>query len=162
MENGKIALAAGLKNGLAYGSTEFVVFRPYEGLLPRFVLYYLLQPSLRKEAERQMTGVVGQKRVSSSYLATHEFVLPPFAEQARIVDKLDAALLALERAGDAARRAQRRLKRYRAAVLGAAVSGRLTSAWRVGRPAEGEIRKRHRGETSTAPRCRPSCALGGQ
>ena len=133
MENGKIALAAGLKNGLAYGSTEFLVFRPYEGLLPRFVLYYLLQPSLRKEAERQMTGVVGQKRVSSSYLATHEFVLPPFAEQARIVDKLDAALLALERAGDAARRAQRRLKRYRAAVLGAAVSGRLTSAWRVGR-----------------------------
>src|ERR1017187_4889787 len=68
MENGKIALATGLKNGLAYGSTEFFVFRPYEGLLPRFVLHFLLQPSLREAAERQMTGAVGQKRVPSSYL----------------------------------------------------------------------------------------------
>ena len=33
MENGKIALATGLKNGLAYGSTEFVVFRSHEELL---------------------------------------------------------------------------------------------------------------------------------
>ena len=69
MENGKIALAAGLKNGLAYGSTEFLVFRPYAGVLPRFVLHYLLQPSLRKKAERQMTGVVGQKRVPSRSLS---------------------------------------------------------------------------------------------
>src|SRR3972149_5274957 len=37
MENGKIALATGLKNGLAYGSTEFFVFRACEGLLPRFL-----------------------------------------------------------------------------------------------------------------------------
>lgn len=32
MENGKVAIANELKNGLAYGSTELYVFRPYDGL----------------------------------------------------------------------------------------------------------------------------------
>src|ERR1700726_1456014 len=41
MENGKIALATHLKNGLGYGSTDFFLFRPYSGLLPRFVLHFL-------------------------------------------------------------------------------------------------------------------------
>lgn len=130
MENGKIALAKGLKNGLAYGSTEFFVFRPYKGLLPRFLLYFLLQPSLRNAAERQMTGAVGQKRVPSNYLFTYEFVLPPVREQKRIVAKLDAAFLRLERAETATRRARERLQRYRAAVLNAAVNGELTHDWR--------------------------------
>jgi type I restriction enzyme, S subunit len=130
MENGKIAQATGLKNGLGYGSTEFFVFRPYEGLLPRFILYFLLQPSLREEAERQMAGASGQKRVPAHYLLTHEFLLPPTREQERIVAKLDAALSRLERAEIAAHRAQQRLKRYRAAVLQAATTGELTRSWR--------------------------------
>lgn len=130
MENGKIALAAGLKNGIAYGSTEFYVFRPYEGVLPRFILHYLLQPSLREDAERQMTGAVGQKRVPAHFLLTVKFLLPPTSEQERIVTKLDAALSGLERANNAAHRAQERLLRYRAAVLNSAVTGELTRVWR--------------------------------
>lgn len=130
MENGKIALATGLRNGLAYGSTEFFVFRPHEGLLPRFLLYFLLRPSLREDAERHMTGAVGQKRVPADYLFTHEFLLPPTREQERIVVKLDATLLRLEQATKAARRAQERLQRYRAAVLQSAITGELTRAWR--------------------------------
>jgi predicted ATPase len=130
MENGKIALATGLKNGFAYGSTEFFVFRPYEGLLPRFVLHFLLQPLLREEAERHMTGASGQKRVPANYLITREFLLPPTREQARIVAKLDAAITRLERAEVVSRRAQERIKKYCAAVLHAAVTGQLTRVWR--------------------------------
>lgn len=77
MENGKIALASGLKNGLGFGSTEFVVFRSFEGLRPRFLLYFLLQPSFRDDAEQRMVGASGQKRVPTAYLAGHEFRLPP-------------------------------------------------------------------------------------
>jgi len=130
MENGKIALATGLKNGLAFGSTEFFVFRPYEGVLPRFILYFLLQRQLRESAERQMTGASGQKRVPSQYLLNYEFWLPPTHEQERVVAKLDASLSKLERAEMAAHRAQERLKRYRIAVLHAAVTGELTRKWR--------------------------------
>jgi type I restriction enzyme S subunit len=130
MENGKIALATGLKNGLAYGSTEFFVFRPYEGLLPRFVLYFLLQPSFRHEAERRMSGAVGQKRVSRHYLSTHRFLLPPTREQQRIVERLDGSLSRLAAGEAAAGRALDRIKRYRAAVLQAAITGELTREWR--------------------------------
>ena len=137
MENGKIALATGLKNGLAYGSTEFFVFRPYEGLLPRFVLHFLLQPSFRDEAKGKMTGAVGQKRVPTNHLSTHPFPLPPTSEQARIVTKLDALLARVSAGEAAARRALERLKRYRAAVLHAAVSGELSRDWRkTCKPAE--------------------------
>jgi type I restriction enzyme, S subunit len=128
MENGKIALATGLKNGFGYGSTEFFIFRPYEGLLPRFVLHFLLQSSFRANAERQMSGASGQKRVPANYLFTHDFLLPPTREQEGIVTRLEAALSAVERAEMAARRAQQRLNRYRTAVLGAAVAGELSRA----------------------------------
>jgi type I restriction enzyme S subunit len=130
MENGKIALATGLRGSLAYGSTEFIVFRPHDGLLPRFVLHFLLQSTLREEAEHQMAGASGQKRISTTFFFTHEFALPPTREQERIVAKLDAAFSSLERAEIAARRAQKRLERYRAEVLRAACSGELTRGWR--------------------------------
>jgi len=130
MQNGKVALATGLKNGLAYGSTEFFVLRSYEGVLPRFLLYFLLQRSLREEAEHHMSGGTGHERVPSNYLFTHKLLLPPTAEQERIVAKLDAALSGVERAETAALRAQERLERYRAAVLQSAATGELTQDWR--------------------------------
>jgi type I restriction enzyme S subunit len=131
MENGKIALATSLKNGFAYGSTDFFVFRPYQVLLPRFLLHYLLQPSLRENASYQITGASGQKRVPINYLSHLDFWLPPVNEQRRIVAKLDASLSRIERGKAAARRAEERLKRYRAAVLFGAVSGELTKSWRI-------------------------------
>jgi type I restriction enzyme S subunit len=134
MENGKIALATGLKNGVAYGSTEFIVFRSYEGVLPRLVLHFLLQPSFLQAAEHQMSGASGQKRVPVKYLFDHEFLLPPTDEQARIVAKLDSALAAIERAEIAARRAQERIIRYRDAVVDAAACGELSRVWRVNNP----------------------------
>jgi len=130
MENGKVALAKGLRNGIAYGSTEFFVLRPYEGILPRYLLHYLLQRSFRNAAQRTMTGAVGQKRVPKAYLAAHSFPLPPVHEQERIVAKLDTMLSRVASGEAAARRALERLQRYRASVLNAAVTGELTREWR--------------------------------
>jgi type I restriction enzyme, S subunit len=127
MENGKVALATGLNNALGYGSTEFFVFRPREGVLPRFILYFLLQPSFRKDAERQMTGAVGQKRVPLNYLAGYEFLLPPTPEQARIIETLDKTFSGLERGEKAARRGLNRLQEYRQAVLRSAMIGAFAS-----------------------------------
>ncbi|MGC2742990.1 MAG: restriction endonuclease subunit S, partial [Candidatus Angelobacter sp.] len=135
MENGKIAIATDLKNRLGYGSTEFFVFRPFEGVIPRFVLYFLLQPSFRKEAEHQMTGASGQKRVPANYLVSHEFPLPSTREQERIIAKLDAGIVRLDRAEIVAQRARERLKRYREAVLEAAGTGDLTRGWRAAQTA---------------------------
>lgn len=60
--------------------------------------------------------------------------LPPPDEQRRIVAGLEATLAKVNAARAALTRTQTLLKRYRAAVLNAAVSGRLTADWRAAHP----------------------------
>jgi type I restriction enzyme S subunit len=58
------------------------------------------------------------------------FLLPPLAEQHRIVTKIEELFSDLDAGVSALDRVRRNLKRYRAAVLKAAVEGRLTEKWR--------------------------------
>jgi type I restriction enzyme S subunit len=60
--------------------------------------------------------------------------LPPIQEQVRIVEKLEELLSDLDAGVSALERARANLKRYRAAVLKAAVEGRLTEKWRAVHP----------------------------
>jgi type I restriction enzyme S subunit len=89
MENGKAAIARGLKNGLGFGSSEFHVLRPSAAALAEYLFYYIRQESYRRQAEEHMTGSVGQKRVPADYVENTEMPLPPLAEQRRIVAKVE-------------------------------------------------------------------------
>ncbi|WP_433591120.1 restriction endonuclease subunit S [Nocardia sp. CA-145437] len=92
MENGKIALADGLHNGKGVGSTELYVLRSLGAIEPKYLMYYLLQPGVRKRAAESMTGAVGLRRVPKNYLANLKIPVPSLAEQRRIVSTLDAFL----------------------------------------------------------------------
>ncbi|MBI1399706.1 restriction endonuclease subunit S [Hyphomonas sp.] len=120
MENGKIAVASDLTNGLGCGTTEFHVLRSIGATEPKLVWYYLRDYSFRTNAERSMTGAVGQRRVPKSYLEEHSFLLPPLAEQRRIVEKLDALNAHSRAAATALTRIETLISRYKTAVLGAA------------------------------------------
>lgn len=61
--------------------------------------------------------------------------LPPLAEQGRIVAKIEELFSDLDAGVTALERVRANLKRYRAAVLKAAVEGRLTEEWRTRNPA---------------------------
>lgn len=135
MENGKVALAERLHGGVGAGSTEFHVVRPTGAILPRFVLHYLLQESIRRDARQVMQGAAGQLRVPESFLADLEIVLPPLHEQERIVSEIDAHFTRLDAAVSALERVRVNLKRYRASVLKAACEGRLV-------PTEAELARR--------------------
>jgi type I restriction enzyme S subunit len=134
MENGKIAVVPKLINGLGFGSTEFHVLRPHEGIDPQYVYYFVSAQGFRREAAHHMTGAVGQKRVPQSFLEEASIPVPLFEEQRRIVAEIEKQFSRLDEAVTSLKRAKANLKRYKAAVLKAAVEGKLTEEWRKQHP----------------------------
>ena len=117
MENGKFAIARGLKGGRAAGSTEFHVLRPNERLAPHYLMHFLFQHHIRQDARMNMRGAAGQLRVPTDFFESLKIPLPPLPTQHRIVAEIEEKLSRLDAAQSALLRAQANLKRYRASVL---------------------------------------------
>jgi len=105
--------------------------RPKEGINSTFLYFQLLR---QVEALRAGSSGSAQGVISRSDLQDIEVVVAPTNEQQRVVTKLDELLSDLDAGVAALKRARANLKRYRAAVLKAAVEGRLTAKWRAAHP----------------------------
>jgi len=125
MENGKYALASGLHGGRAAGSTEFHVFRPKPELNPKYLLWFLFSPEVRREAKRSMRGAAGQLRVPPIFFQDLDIPVPPLDYQEQIVAEIEKQFTRLDAGVALLKRVQTALKRYRATVLKAACEGRL-------------------------------------
>jgi type I restriction enzyme S subunit len=134
MENGKMAVVPKLSNGLGFGSTEFHVLRPHEGIDSRYIYYFVSSQSFRREAAHRMTGAVGQKRVPLPFLEETLIPVPVFDDQKRIVAEIEKQFSRLDEAVANLKRVKANLKRYKSAVLKAAVEGKLTEGWRKAHP----------------------------
>src|SRR5690606_37848876 len=77
---------------------------------------------------------VGMASVNQEQLSSFPLPLAPLDEQRRIVAKIEELFSDLDAGVAALERAKAKLKRYRAAVLKAAVEGRLTAEWRMQQP----------------------------
>lgn len=126
MENGKIAVARSLENGVACGSTEFHVVRPLAGNSADYIWRFLRQKSFRENAEASMTGAVGQRRVPAGYLKESRLPVPPLPEQQRIVAKIDSLTGKSKRARDHLDHVPRLVEKYKQAVLATAFRGGLS------------------------------------
>jgi type I restriction enzyme S subunit len=125
MENGKMAVARGLRNGVGCGSTEFHVLRPRPGVDPQYVYHFVSGARFRAEAAHHMTGAVGQKRVPAAFLEQCAIPLPDIAEQRRIVAELEKQFSRLDDAVANLRRVKANLRRQRATIQQTAVEGKL-------------------------------------
>ena len=134
MENGKMAIAPDLKNGLGFGSTEFHVLRTCLGVSPKYIYYLVSQKLFRIEAEHNMTGAVGQRRVPAPWLSKVSIPLPPEKEQERIVKKIEALFSELDKGIESLKTAREQLKVYRQSLLKHAFEGKLTEQWRADNP----------------------------
>ena len=106
MENGKGAVATGLRNGVGFGSTEFHVLRPISGMTDPYWIYTLTAfPQFRVDAANNMTGSAGQRRVPASFLSNYRIALPPLPLQeqfATFVKQTDKSKAAIQKALDEA------------------------------------------------------------
>jgi restriction endonuclease S subunit len=90
MENGKCALATGLTNHLAMGSSEFHVIRCDEKIISAKYIFSLLnRVKIRQEAERNMTGSSGHRRVPASFYQDYKIPVPDLKIQQNLVEQIE-------------------------------------------------------------------------
>lgn len=113
-------------------SNHMTVIRSPEAICPRFVarqLHYLQQCGYFLH---KCKNHVNQASVNADILATSVPIrLAPEAEQVRIADRIEELFTDLDAGVAALVRVQKKLNRYRAALLHSAVTGRLTADWRA-------------------------------
>ena len=116
-ENGKLGIASNLVNGVGFGSSEYIVLRCSEEVIPQYIYFCLNQPSFRIIGENQMSGAVGHKRVPIEYVENTKIYLPPIADQKRIVAKLDAANTEFRNANESIAKSKANLLALKSAIL---------------------------------------------
>ncbi|GMV26426.1 MAG: hypothetical protein AMXMBFR58_24570 [Phycisphaerae bacterium] len=84
---------------------------------------------------RAAHGGAGLAHITKGRFEQSQLLLPPLHEQIRIVAKIEELFSDLDAGVAALERVRANLKRYRAAVLKAAVEGHLTKEWRKQHPA---------------------------
>jgi type I restriction enzyme S subunit len=133
-ENGKGALAAGLLNGAAFGTTELHVLRAASTLDQRFLFYVTVSRWFRSTGEGEMYGAGGQKRVPPEFCENARIPLPQIGDQRAIADFLDLETAKIDTLVAKKRTLIERLKEKRMALISRTVTRGLPpdAAWAAG------------------------------
>ena len=119
-----------LVSGKCWVNNHAHVLCAVEGLSDNRLLMYLLNATDYHE----MVSGTTRLKLTQSAMRQIPVQLPPLPEQQRIVAAIEQQFSRLDAGVAALRRAQAKLKRYRAAILKAAVEGKLTEAWHADHP----------------------------
>ncbi len=85
LENGKTAQVRILnEDEVAFGSTEYIVFRAKENTDADFLYYLICSPTVREAAIKSMVGSSGRQRVQKDVIANLELSIPSYEEQKKI------------------------------------------------------------------------------
>lgn len=126
MENGKIAVVHSFKNGIAFGSTEFHVFRCKQSVLNTYIFHYLVQERTRYTAEENMTGAVGQRRVPKKFLEDYLISIPRNIEdQMNVVQEIESRLSVCDKIEESIEQGLLQAEALRQSILKKAFEGKL-------------------------------------
>jgi len=110
-------------------STEWITFPPHPDLEPRYLAHYLSRKETRDYLAANASGVGGSlMRVKASTVEDLLLPLPGVDKQRRIVAEIEKQFDRLDEAVDNLKRVKANIKRYKTAVLDAAVKGRIGTA----------------------------------
>ena len=140
-QNRKSAVVDNLTNGIGAGTTELYVLRSYgKQVSEKYLLYFLKNQRFIVDGVATMKGTAGQQRINRNFVTNYPFPLPPFAEQERIVEKLDALLSEVDELAKDERELVKLEKhfprRMKNSLLQAAIQGQLTEQL----PSDGDAR----------------------
>lgn len=113
----------------ALTSTGIALLRPSEALDSSYLFHWVCSAAYLEGISKAQDGTM-YPAVSDRDVSTSAIVLPPLAEQRRIVAKLDALTARTARARADLDRIPALAARYKQAVLAKAFSGELTAEWR--------------------------------
>ena len=125
MENGKIAIAKNLCNGIGCGTTELHVFRPVVKDSNSFLFYFLLQKEIREIAKNRFQGTSGHLRVPVDFFEEIWFPLPPLEEQKEIVRCVEALFKVADQIERRYKKARTYVDKLTQSILAKAFRGEL-------------------------------------
>ena len=123
-ENGKAFIASNLVNGIGAGTTELIVLRN-ELIEKKYTFYFLGCDSFVKDCCYTFNGVVGQQRISSTFVKNHLFPLPPIEEQKRIVTEIEHSFTLINSLEKDKSDLQTAIKQAKSKILDLAIHGKL-------------------------------------
>ncbi|MDO4232055.1 MAG: restriction endonuclease subunit S [Lautropia sp.] len=110
---------------------------PNENLISRKLLFHWLRQAIQELKDTEHLHGSTMLHINRAPFMAHRVPMPPFAEQTRIVEKLEELLSQLDAGAAELQAAQKKLEQYRQSLLKAAVEGQLTAGWRArNKPAE--------------------------
>jgi type I restriction enzyme S subunit len=123
-ENGNLAIASNLRDGVGFGSTEITVIRA-ENIHVRYLYYYFQNPKFIERGTYDMYGVAGLKRLPTSFFANTCIPTPTLWEQKTISDYLDDKCGEIDRLIRANNLTIEKLIEYRQGIIFEAVTGKM-------------------------------------
>ncbi|NEZ56075.1 restriction endonuclease subunit S, partial [Adonisia turfae] len=102
-----------------------------EIIYPYYLMFALLGGQTVKDQIKGQTRGQTRPGINGTILKNISIPIPPLTEQHRIVNKIEELFTQLDAGVDLLKKLKLKLKRYRQAVLKAAVEGKLTQDWRA-------------------------------
>jgi len=124
-QNGKSGVAKGLTNGIGFGSSEFIVFRPYDFILQEWLYYNISSSDFLFEGNNNMSGAVGLKRLTKSFVSEWKIKVPDLKTQKKFIDRINKVSNQSTKTQSKLERKLAYLKQLKSSILSKAFKGEL-------------------------------------
>lgn len=122
------------KRGPALVNQHIFKVVPDERVMSKELLFFWLKQAIQELQKTDHLHGSTMMHINRGPFMAHQVPLPPYAEQTRIVARLEELLTDLDRGVAELKAAQKKLPQNRQSLLKAAVEGALTSEWRAKNP----------------------------
>lgn len=124
-ENRKSFIADNLPNGIGGGTTELIILRQNK-MYSKYTYFLVVDQRFITAGSSSYKGVVGQQRVKSDVVKNYLVPVPPFAEQKRIVERVEEIFKLLDIIDEAQKKYSADAEILKSKLITMGIQGKLT------------------------------------